>query len=356
MLKAARSEKQIDALLVTAPKDIRYLSGLHEGSGSLLIGDGWALLLTRRMFLAVARQQCPGMQIEVCDDDTRRIAEEVATRDLKKIGLEESMVHVPRHRTLRRKLGRKLVALPAIVLEYRAVKDDEEIRITRKAVRIAEKAFRQLIEPGADGLVGQTEKQLAADLEYRMRCLGADRQGFGTNGIIVGSGPNSASCHHLPTTRRIKRHEPLLFDWGAEIDGYRSDITRVVFPGRPSDRMAEIYTVVEKALKTSTRKVRPGAVTGHVFQAAFDVIEEAGYGDHFPHGLGHGLGLVIHEQPRLNRNNKVRLKKNMIITVEPGIYLDGKGGVRLENDLLLVAGGHKVLGSLPTSLKRAILS
>jgi Xaa-Pro aminopeptidase len=355
VLRAARAEKRVDAMLATDTADIRYLCGLHEGSQSLLFGDKWSVLLTRKMFARVAPGQCPGTEVVLSDNDAKKIAEEVGARGVRRLGVEEALLHVPRHRVLTRKLGRKLVKMPQIVVEYRAVKDEQEIHLTRKAVRIAERAFREMMASGAGRLIGQTEKKLAADLEYRMRCLGADRQGFGMTGIIIGSGPNSASCHHLPTARKVKRGEPVLFDWGAEVDGYRSDMTRVMFAGKPSDQIAEIYSVVEKALHASTRKLRPGAVTGDIYNAAFDVIDAAGYAEQFPHGLGHGIGLVIHEQPRFSRGLKDRLKRGMIVTIEPGIYLDGEGGVRLENDILLKPGGHQVLGSLPTKLSRAIL-
>ncbi len=357
-LRSARRQKEFDALLITNLHDLRYLTGITEGAGSLLVADKFAAVVTSYMFKDAVAQQCPGCEIIVKEDlapddvEIRRLARE---HKLKKIGFQEDMVSLIRYQKMVEHVGKsRLVALRDVVRDLRSIKDEDEIRTTRKAVRIAERAFRDLIGQGGDYLHGRTELQLAAELEYRMRMAGADRQGFPFTGIIVAAGPNSASAHHFPTRRKVRRGEVVLFDWGAEVDGYRSDITRVVFVGQPHPKLREIYEIVRRAHAAAIAALRPGVRTHAVDKTARDLITDAGYGHLFRHGLGHGIGLEIHEHPFMRRTN-VPLKKNMIVTIEPGIYIQGLGGVRLENDVLITADGHKDLNTLATAIDRVIV-
>jgi len=203
-------------------------------------------------------------------------------------------------------------------------------------------------------------ERLATELEYRMRLLGADKQGFPDNGIIVAGGPNSASCHHVPTDRKVRRGEPLLFDWGAELHGYRSDITRVLFMGSPRPKLAEIYELVRRANREGVAAIRPGVALHTVAGRAWDIVREGGYADNIRHGLGHGLGLNIHEQPAMGTGTRqttglTRLRANMIVTVEPGIYLNGLGGIRIEDDIRVTARGHECLTRLPRAIEDVIV-
>ena len=365
VLQQARRHKPIDAFLATDASDVRYLSGLTEGSESLLFGDDWAVVMTRAMFADQASKECPGTEVVLTDPsdrtkppaDNEEIARQLRKHRARRLGFDETLINLARYRSLTKHVSeRRLAPFRGLVVSCRAVKDRQEISLTLKAVRIAEKAFRDLIARGADYFVGQTERQLAAELEYLMRSLGADRQGFLMNGIIVACGPNSASCHHFPTSRRVRRGDAVLFDWGAEVEGYRSDITRVIFIGSVPDTFREIYSLVENALQKSVAAIRPGVRTHSIDKIARGFLTEAGYGEEFRHGLGHGIGLQIHEQPRLTQQGTpVRLKRNMLVTVEPGIYLDGIGGVRLEDDILVTATGAKNLCTLPTALDDAVV-
>jgi Xaa-Pro aminopeptidase len=286
--------------------------------------------------------------------DDVELGKQVKARKLKHIGYDDGLISHARYGTLSSCVGeKKLVSFPGLVVGVRAIKDEEEIAVTRKTVKIAEAAFKELTGRGADYFVGKTEKQLAAELEYLMRGRGADRQGFPTSGIIVAAGPHGASCHHFPTKRKVRRGEAVLFDWGAELDGYRSDITRVVFVGDVPEIYHEIYPVVEESMKAAIAAVKPGVRNHKLDKIARGILEEAGYD--LRHGLGHGIGLQIHEQPRLTAGPEEPLKKNMIITIEPGIYIHEVGGVRLEDDILVTADGHQNLCSLPTSLSKMIL-
>lgn len=362
VLRAARKKNPLDAMLVTDTTDIRYLCGVTEGSQSLLFGDDWAVLITTKMFRDVIGEQCQGAEIVVVErgdgnqapPDDVELARQFKERGLKHVGFEKDLISYARFGTLTSCVGDDtLVAYQGLVVGTRAIKDEEEIALTRKAVKIAEAAFKQLIGRGAEYFEGTTELELAAELEYLMRKGGADRQGFPGSGIIVAAGPHSASCHHFPTKRKVRRGDAVLFDWGAELEGYRSDITRVVFVGEVPDIYREIYPVVERSMREAIAAVKPGVRNHKLDKIARGILEEAGH--ELRHGLGHGIGLQIHESPRLTAGPAQPLKKNMLITIEPGIYIHEVGGVRLEDDILVTADGHQNLCTLPTSMSKMIL-
>ena len=360
VLRRAQAAAQVDALFVTKAADIRYLCGCTEGGNALLVGPSWAALFTSKMFKAPAEGECPGTEICVPKDGFYKdAAARLREHRLGALGIQEHDLTLSQHRSLKRATTRmRLVRVGNVVGDRRRVKDEEEIRLTRRAIRISDRAFRDLLSQGAKHFVGRTERELAAELDYGMRLAGADRQAF-PSGTIVASGPNSASCHHMPGPRRVREAEPVLFDWGAEVEGYRSDITRVVFVGRVPDRFREIYELVLAAHDAAMAAIKPGVRCPTVDKIARDIIKDAGYGEEFRHGLGHGLGLEIHEEPRFAAKPKTgrgaALRKHMIMTVEPGVYLDGVGGVRIEDDVLVTADGHEQLTTTPRQLVRAIL-
>jgi len=273
------------------------------------------------------------------------------------LGLREEDLSVPQERTLRQALGSlETCDIGPAINACRACKDAGEIALTRRAVALAEEAFQALTARGAAYFVGRTERQLAAELDYLMRLGGADASAFPT---IVASGPNSYSCHHVPGDRVVAPREPVLFDWGAELAGYRSDITRVVFAEGAEEPIASIYRLVLAAHEAAVAKMGPGVRSYTVNAAARGLIERAGHGDEFRHGLGHGIGLEIHEPPgfgnRLAQGTGTILKSGMILTIEPGVYLEGIGGVRIEDDILVTPHGHERLNRLPRDLDAMIL-
>jgi len=364
VVKAVAKAHKVDVLLITNATDVRYLTGCCEGAQALLFGRDWAIIFTGKMFEHAIPEQAPGVDVRVVDKVVHAAAA-AALREKKHrraIGFQGSHMSWAQHQAWSKGLGRrKLVSIQGAVVDYRAVKDEKEIRLIRKCVRIAEKAFLELVGRGLGYLVGQTEKTLATELEYLMRGMGADRQGFPMNGIIVASGPNSASCHHQPTTRKIRRNEPLLFDWGAELDGYRSDITRTIFTGSVPGRFEEIYNLVLKANEAGVAVLKPGVRCQTVAKSAWGVIRDAGYGETIRHGLGHGLGLDVHEQPGFGNGLTLRdgknpvLRKGMVVTIEPGIYYKGEGGVRIEDDLLVTAKGRTRLTRLTRKLADLVI-
>jgi Xaa-Pro aminopeptidase len=232
------------------------------------------------------------------------------------------------------------------------IKDAGELRAIRQAVRIAEEAFGRLVAGGVKALAGKTERRIAADLEYLMRRCGADAAAFPT---VVAGGANGSRPHHLPGDRRVRRGEPVLLDFGVRRGGYHSDLTRVVFLGRIPRKLGEAYEIVRRAQQAGIRAVGPGVSCRSPDVVARGIIEQAGYGQAFLHGLGHGLGLEVHEGPTLGAKATGRLRAGMVVTVEPGIYLPGVGGIRIEDDVVVTAAGRRRISTLPTEIEAMLL-
>ena len=246
----------------------------------------------------------------------------------------------------------RLEALGGEPAGFREVKSEAELRAIRKAVRVAEGAFAELTGRGAEAFVGRPEREVAAELDYLMRLGGASAPSFET---IVAAGPHAALPHYRPGSTRIRRGRPVLIDWGAKVGGYCSDLTRVVFLDRIPPQLAEVYQVVLRAQEAGLRACGPGVSGGEVDAAAREVVAEAGYGEAFTHGLGHGLGLEVHEGPRLGRKVEHGLAAGMVVTVEPGVYLPGVGGVRIEDDVQVTSSGRRKLSRLPRDLESMVL-
>lgn len=240
--------------------------------------------------------------------------------------------------------GLDIVSADELISALRGIKDDDEIAATERAVAVAEQAMNNLLPRIR---IGMSEKQLASMLTQELLDGGGDAVAFGP---IVASGPNSAIPHAMPTDRKLQEGDLLLFDWGVLIDGYASDITRTYAIGELSPELQEIYEAVRLANEAGKAAIGPDVEAQEVDRAARGVIAEAGFGDKFIHRTGHGLGLEVHEEPSLVEGNATELKAGNLFTVEPGIYLDGRGGVRIEDDVLVTAEGHRSLTSLPRNL------
>jgi len=336
------------ALLVSAPEDVRYLSGFSGEDSFILLGGAWACLITDGRFVEQAGRECPGVEVRVRDGPIfAAVGHVIRKRRVRRLGFQPEHLTVQWRNALAdacRSAG--LVPVGLAVAKLRQRKDAGEVRAILKAVRVAERAFRKLVAGGMRAFVGRTERQVAAELDFLMRLAGADGPAFET---IVAAGANASLPHHRPGGRRIRRGDAVLMDWGAKAGGYCSDLTRVVFVGKIRSKAAEIYRLVRRAQAVGLAAVRPGASCRAVDASARGVIEAAGYGREFLHGLGHGIGLAIHESPGLGRVSRGRLREGMVVTVEPGIYLPGVGGVRIEDDVLVTASGWRKLTTLPTS-------
>jgi Xaa-Pro aminopeptidase len=364
-LAAARSAADgIDALVLCDPYDIHYLTGIHEGISWLAVSDRKALGLSRHMLIDEVRAEAPDCEILLPSERSTESPdlEQFFIKELKQLGHETIAVDSARlsarsYIKLNRYAdgaGIRIRVFPDLLVHHRAVKDAWEIQTTRKCVSIAEQALREMTEQGASGFIGRTERDIANELGNRMISLGADRQGFPGTGIIVASGPHSASAHHRPGQRLIQIGDPLLIDWGAELSSYRSDSTRTLFIGHVPDFALEAYPVVEAAHQRAVDALRAEARMDEVDRIARDTVISAGYPE-FHYGLGHGVGLQIHEAPWIRADSDALLEADMLTTIEPGIYLPGIGGIRIENVFRVTATGSERLGSLPTDLRSMLI-
>jgi Xaa-Pro aminopeptidase len=245
---------------------------------------------------------------------------------------------------LKKKGKARLQATTGVVANMRRVKDDSELAAIRKAVDIAQRGFEKLtgwLKPG------MREREVAARLTYDMTRMGAQGPAFAP---IVAVGRNGSLPHYEPGDGVVSDREGVLIDWGARADWYVSDLTRVVWPGSIPTELAKVYQVVREAQQAAIAAIKPGVSASSVDRIARSHIAKAGYGRRFTHSLGHGIGLNVHEGPGLRKGGEDKLEPGMVVTVEPGVYLPGVGGVRIEDDVLVTAGGHEVLSSLPSDL------
>jgi len=343
--RRARSLSSIDAMLVTCPQDVSYLTPFAGEDSALVFSRDWAVLITDGRYAEQAHRECRGVEVHIRSASmAKAITEAIRGRKVRRLAVQGEHVTLSHGRSLETQLGaRKIKPLEDVLAPLRAVKDHGELRSIRRAVSVAQRAFKQLIGGGARRLLGRSERDVAGELDYLMRRLGASGASFET---IVAAGTHSSLPHHRPGSGKIRTNQPVLFDWGAVVDGYCSDLTRVVFTCRIPPKLLEVYRVVLRAQQAAISAVRAGARCKTVDRVARSIIAEAGYGEQFAHSLGHGLGLAVHERPLLAGPSSGRLKKGMVLTVEPGVYLPGIGGIRIEDDVLVTSDGHRRLSSL----------
>lgn len=346
-----------DAILVNNPQDVGYLSGFTGDDSYLLVASRWTCLITDGRYSQQSAGECPGIDIHVRGGSmATAIASAIKGKKIRRLGLQERYMPLIGKRVLADALGKngekRLKITTDLVGSLRVVKDASEIRTISRAVGKAQDAFRELISTGARAFVGSTERQIAAKLDYLMCSGGAEARAFET---IVGAGANTAKPHHRPTNRKIRRSDMVLIDWGAVVDGYHSDLTRVLFMDKILPKTAEIYKIVCRAQKAGVDALKPGAACKTADKAAREVLTADGYGERFVHGLGHGLGRHVHEAPTLGKASGERLRAGMVVTVEPGIYIPSEGGIRIEDDVVITRRGRRKLSSLTSELDDVIL-
>lgn len=348
-LRAKLASQSLDAILITDEVNVRYLCGFTGDSSALLITPHDALILSDRRYEEQIAQQCSHLQAVIRGPERRMIdliASCAADYNVQHLGLEDHAVSWQLLQIIEKRLeGRELVATSGWVGQLRSIKDASEIVTIRRAIEIAQRAYLLLV---ASLRSGMTEIEAAYQLERAIRDFGGEGVGFSS---IIASGPTAALPHYHPHPRAIDGGQPLLIDWGAKYQGYTSDLTRTLALGSVTPEFAEVYSVVLQAQIAAIAAIRPGARLCDVDAAARNVIEEAGFGDAFGHGLGHGIGLQVHESPRMASIEEGVLQSNMIVTVEPGIYLPNRFGVRIEDDVLVTETGNEVLSSLPKGLE-----
>jgi Xaa-Pro aminopeptidase len=347
-------QAKVDALLVTNFKNVTYLTGFTGDDSYLLATLDDELLVTDMRYTTQLEEECPGLRLEVRVPGVKMldaVTKVVGRARLERLGLEGSSATLSLERGLAKALP-KIALEPAedLVERLRLVKDKHEIEATRIACLQARRAFdavRSILTPG------MTEFEVATELEYHARRFGAKSLSFSP---IVAVGARAALPHATPTSRPMNASDFVLIDWGANSGLYMSDLTRVLVTGRISPKLRKIYGVVLKAQLAAIDAIRPGRTCEQVDRVARKIITRAGFGKAFGHGLGHGTGLEIHEAPRLAVGQKTKLRPGMIVTVEPGIYLPGWGGVRIEDDVLVTRSGHEVLTDVPKLLEECVLA
>jgi Xaa-Pro aminopeptidase len=346
-LRSLLVENEVDALLVTDLVNIRYLTGF-TGSNATLLVTSWdmrnaeerTVIGTDGRYLSQVAEQVPDLRAEIARATARRIVELAGEWQLGRVGYESHVVTVDQHRGfIEQKTGLEFVATPGLVEQLRMVKDAYEIEQLRAACAAGDAGLATLLERG--GLrPGRTERQVARDLEWAMFEHGADAIAFET---IVATGANSAIPHHRPTGSVLATGDFVKIDFGAVVGGYHSDMTRTFVLGTASDWHREVYALVEAAQRAGREALEPGAQVTDVDAAARAVIEAAGHGKLFVHGLGHGVGLQIHEAPGIAKTGTGTLLSGVAVTVEPGVYFPGRGGVRIEDTLVVREGGPDLL-------------
>jgi Xaa-Pro aminopeptidase len=332
-------------MLVTRPEDVSYLTPFTGDDSAVVFGRDWAVLITDGRYAEQARRECHQIEVHVRTGAmSKAVAAAIRGKKVRRIGVQGEHVTLRAARSLESELAaRRIRTLNDVIAPLRSVKDERELRCIRRAIRVAQRAFKELIADGARSLLGRSERDVAGELDYRMRCLGASSASFET---VVAGGAHSSLPHYRPGATKIRPNQAVLLDWGAMVDGYCSDLTRVVFTCRIPPKLLEVYRVVLRAQAAGIAAIRPGATGRTVDGAARRVIVEAGYGKQFAHSLGHGLGRAVHEQPQLAASSSSRMRGGMVVTVEPGIYLPGIGGIRIEDDVLVTSTGHRKLSSL----------
>jgi len=341
---------EIDALLVTRIPNVRYLTGFTGSNAQLVLGRQAAVFLTDGRYDEQATHEVEGLERRIyLDERWGHLAGALVELGARRAGFEREGLTYGEWQRLAEVAGDvELVPTTAAVEELRRVKDPDEIALIVRAQGAADAAFETVVLGG--GLrEGITERELAYDLELAMRRAGADDKGFDT---IVAFGENAAEPHHDPTERTLRRGDVVKLDFGARAQGYHSDMTRTVAFGEPPERLRRIREVVAAAQSAGVEAARPGVSLREVDRAARAVVEEAGLGERFSHGLGHGVGLEIHEIPFLRRDSPEGdvLPEGAIVTIEPGVYVPGLGGVRIEDMVEVTADGARVLAASPREL------
>ncbi len=345
-VEEALRESELDALFVHDPYNLRWLTGFTGSNGAAVIGPGVRRFLTDFRYLTQAREEVPEEwgQAEIESDVLKRAAEGGLPA---RVGFEDDHLSVKQHARLRELAGEdvELVGAGGLIEELRLVKEPWEIELIRAAARVADEAFREVVLEG--GIVGRTERDLALDLEMAMRRRGAESVSFPP---IIAAGEHGALPHAQPRDVPIPADTLVVIDWGAQKGGYASDCTRTVATGDVDPRDREVYELVLKAQLESLAAVRPGPLGREVDAVARAIIDGGGHAEHFGHGLGHGVGLDVHEEPRLSKQGETALAAGHVVTVEPGIYVPGRVGVRIEDLVAVTEDGHDVLSSLPKEL------
>lgn len=346
--------EKLDGFLVTDPINVSYLTGFSGEDSVLLVAKGLQVIVSDSRFTEQIEEECPGLAVHIrrpgesMDAAIRLLFKRGGASGPKRpqFGFESTHVTVARLTALQAKTEDfEWVGKAGLVEKMRVIKDADEVKQIRSAIQMAERAFGMFraFLSGSD-----EEKTLADRMDQYLRQCGAQGSSFPP---IIAVGARAALPHAVPTSQRIAESDFVLIDWGAKGRFYCSDLTRVLVPGRITRKFAKVYETVLTAQLKAIDAIKPGVTAGSVDAAARDHISKAGYGPKFGHSLGHGLGIQVHEEPGLRAKSEVLLRPGMVVTVEPGIYIPGWGGVRIEDDVLVTRDGAEVLSNLTKNLE-----
>jgi Xaa-Pro aminopeptidase len=338
-LRNLMAGNQIDGILITSASNRRYISGFTGSTGYVLISEKNAAFITDFRYVDQAKEECP--DYEIVNNQRKMneaLLEKVKQFGIRHLGFEKDFVSFSQYEQFSQLLdGVKLVPVSGLIEELRIIKDEHELSLIKKAVAIADQTFAHILNYIRPGV---REKEIALEIEYYMRKQGASGVSFET---IVASGVRSALPHGHASEKVIQEGELVTLDFGAIYQGYVSDITRTVAVGEISPQLRKIYDVVLEAQLAGVQNIKAGMTGKEADALCRDVIMKAGYGEAFGHSTGHGIGLDVHEAPNASTISEVVLKPGMLLTVEPGIYLSGIGGVRIEDDILITETGNEIL-------------
>ncbi|MFC4651480.1 M24 family metallopeptidase [Lactococcus nasutitermitis] len=343
-LKAKMARENLESFLITDMKNIYYLTGFSGTAGTIFLTKNRNIFMTDSRYSAMAKEIISGFEIIETRDALAQLPEIIAHENLKTVAFEETVDYAffKQLSTIVRNI--EIFSTSNFLMEFRQIKDEDEIRNIRKACEITDKAFLDVlkfIEPGRE------EIEIANFLDFKMREFGASGTSFDT---IVASGKRSSLPHGVASHKVIEFGDTITMDFGCFYEHYASDMTRTIFVGEANPKIAEIYHVVREANQKLIDKAQAGLTYADFDKIPRDVIEQAGFGKYFTHGIGHGVGLDIHEIPYFGQKMTEKLQTNMLVTDEPGIYLPDLGGVRIEDDLLITENGCEVLTQAPKEL------
>ncbi|TVQ30627.1 MAG: aminopeptidase P family protein [Phycisphaeraceae bacterium] len=338
-----------DALLIMAPQDIRYLTGFRgEDSAAIVHGDGLVVVSDFRFQEELNALDGVAEVVIRTGSMTRAITDVIGDLSPERLAVQAEQMTLETRRELARNVGARLLKeTVGLLRDVRVIKDEDEIKSIQRAVKLQEEALEATLETIG---VSQRESEIAAKLEFAMKARDSEGTAFST---IAAAGANGSLPHAVPGAAKTKTGSTLLIDWGARMGGYCGDMTRTVAFKRWPEKMEEIYKVVLEAQEAAIEAIRPGMTGKEADAVARDIITRAGYGEAFGHSLGHGLGLDVHEHPRLSRQSDEVLKPGMVVTIEPGVYIPGLGGVRIEDDVVITDSGARNLSSLPKDIEWA---
>jgi len=346
-LQAYLKKENLDGFIVNRLINIRYLCGFSGSAGLMIIKPHRAYFITDFRYKDQSAQQVKGAKVTISKGDCISALKDLTEFHGKNLRYGYEADHLICHDLKRIQDGLKgvlLIPTTEAVEQFSVVKDKTEIALIRKAIEITDTAFERILGYLRPGL---RENEVCAELEYQMMTLGSDKPAFET---IVASGYRSALPHGVASDKKIARGDFVTFDFGASYRGYVADMTRTVVVGKATSRQKKIYGLVSKAQAVAVKKVRAGVEGKVVDKAARDIIDRAGYKKYFGHGIGHGIGIYVHSKPNMGSKSTEILKKGMVVTIEPGIYLPGWGGVRIEDDVLVTTTGCIVLNKTTKKL------